>query len=334
MQDLLVLRIFDGPAPRLVNLRVFPARIGRSVFGDVVIERPGVALAHAVIERREDGFLLRDVGDGGTNVAGVRVAEYLFRENGTVGIGGVRVDVVLSDAPLAWLAPPHEAAADWSPKRVTQTAVLVIALYLAVCLVYAFKQFGDFWPPERPSEIFTEAVGIFAGLAAVSFFASLLSKLNTKRFNYVRLLTVVTAGVAWFLLLDEVADALVYNLWRGGLRAAGPPLVVLCSSAVVLASVIHALFPDWRRGRLVLATVVLVGVGYSLDAMKDHYRFEESDMHAPPVPLGLPLGDPAKGAETTAELLAKVRASIETVDGMQRKAREDIAHDDAARPAD
>ncbi len=336
MQDLLVLRIHEPSGPRLVTLRAFPATLGRSVFGDVAIEVDGVSLRHAQIDRHPDGYLLRDVGSAnGTVVGGVAVKEHLFRENGAAVLGGVRVDFVLRESTdKTRTLPLPVLAAEWGPKRVAQTVAAVAGLYLVICLVYAFKQFGDFWPPERPSEIFTESVGIFAGLAALSFFASLLSKLNTRRFRYLVLLTVVTAAVAWFLLLDEVGDALEYNLWHEGLRAVVPLALRLATAAVALTALMHLLFPGWRRGRLALATVLLVGGGYGLNAVKDHYRFEESDMRAAPMPLGLPFGDPAKGAGTTAELVAKLSGSIATVQEKQRRTREELDADEGAKGPD
>lgn len=330
-QDLLVLRIHEPGGARLVKIRDFPATIGRSVFGDVAIEVDGVSLKHAVIERLRDGFLLRDLGSkNGLKVGGTRVPEHVFSGNGSAMVGPVRVDLVLSDESEATRVGlvPH---ADWGGSRVAKIGGIVLGLYLAVCAAVAIRQFGNFWPPEKPSEIFTAALVISAGLAVLSFFASLLSKLNTRRFNYLRLFGVVTVAAVGFLLLNEVTDWIEYNVWLEALRSTVPSALFLLGVGATLTTLMHMLFPGWRRVRLGVATVLVTGFGAGLHALEDHYSFEESDMRSLPPALGLPVVDPSAGAHTTAELLTKVGASVEIVNARQKKAREEIDADEVAR---
>ena len=341
MQNVLALRIFEPSSVRLVTLRRFPATLGRSVFGDVTIEVDGISLQHAVIEQAPEGFLLRDTTSrAGITCAGVRVQEFLFAANGTAVLGGVRIDFILTDAAETTLvgAPvavaPGPRASEWGVARVVRTTSLVLGLYLLVCLVDAFRRFGDFWPPERPSEIFTDALVVFAALTAVSFFASVLIKLNTRRFHFLRILCVGTIAVVWYLALDEVGDALEYNLWNAELRSLLPSALILVSAAVTMTALLRPLFPDWRQLRLVLSAALLACAGYGLNAVKDHYRFEESDRRAGPVALGLPLHDPSLNAESTQDLLAKMQASVLGVQDEQRRVREEIDADEAGKGGD
>lgn len=333
MQDVLVLRIYESGGSRLEKLRAFPVTIGRSVFADVTIASDGMALQQAVIDRLGDSFVVRD-GGGGTAIHadGASVASHEFRDNCELMIAGVRIEFLLREPVGA--QPWRQANREWALRRVAHTALILVGLYLGICAVSAFKRFGEFWPPERPSEIFTESVAIFAILALVSFFASLLSKLNTRTFSYMRLLCVVTAAAAWFLIFDDIADTLTYNLWNSILRAVFPTALVLCSSLVVLVAILRALFPDWAARRALLTGLMLVASGYGLETLRAHYQFAESDRRAPPVPFGLPLGDPTKGAQSTTELLRRMQQSMNRVQAVQKRVREEIAADETLKGGD
>lgn len=88
----------DGvSAPTKLPVDHFPFGIGRAPDGDLVLPDPRVSRHHAVVDRVDGGFQLRDLGSrNGTLVNGQSVAEADLRDGDRVTIGGfeaiVRID--------------------------------------------------------------------------------------------------------------------------------------------------------------------------------------------------------------------------------------------------
>lgn len=323
-----VLRVHDVPGGRLVRLDRLPASIGRSVFSDVVIEAPSVSFKHAMLQESRDGaVLLQDLGSkNGTFVGKIKIEELVFAANGAFQVGGVAIDLILRDPePGATRLGAMPSAAEAAEIRVGPTVLHVLGLYLALVGCVAVGQYSDHWPPERPTEIFSDAAGLFLSLLVVTFFASLLSKLNTRRFRYLPLLNVVTAAMVWASLYGEVSKSLEFNLWQEPLRLVLPVVLVLAAFAAFFLWLLRELFPTTRPGRRNVMGLVLVLGGAGLVALIGHYRFEESDKRELEVEYGYPLVDPTQGAGTTGDLLEKLAKSTEKVEAYRKKAREERA---------
>ncbi len=325
-----VLRVHDVPGGRLVRLGSLPASLGRSVFSDVVIEAASVSLKHAMLQQSGDGaVLLQDLGSkNGTFVGKNKVAELVFEANGSFRVGGVAIDLILRDPePGGTRIGALPSAPEAGETRVGPTVLHVLGLYLALAGTVAIAQFSEHWPPERPTEIFSDAAGLFFGLLIVTFFASLLSKLNTRRFRYLPLLNVVTATMVWASLYAVVNQALEFNLWRAPLRAVVPAIFVLAALTSFFLWLLRELFPTTRPWRRNVMGVVLVLGGFGLVSLIGHYRFEESDKRKMEISYGYPLVDPNQSAGSTGDLLEKLAKSTKKVEKYRTKAREERAAD-------
>ena len=324
----LVLRLHVGDASQIIKLNAFPATIGRSVFCDVVIEVDGVAARHASIERTPEGYVFRGVGGRSIAAAGVRGVEHLLVKNDTIGVGPVRIDVILSDDPAAGAlvggAAAQSVAAEWGPRRMLGTATAFIGAYALVAAEAALSQFYDFWPPERPSEIFTEALGRFGILVAITFFAAMVSKFNTRSFQYLKILWVATVGTVWFFAWIDGRDFVEYNLWYPALRAFVPAAVTVVGASAFLAWLLKTLFPAWRHARVALITVVLIVTGGTLTEVRSHFLFQESDRRDNAPAIGYAIVDPTKDAGTVADFVAGIHASAAVVDGYREGARREL----------
>ena len=87
-------------SPRLIdeNGREFPlradvsTRLGRESDNEVVLMMPSVSRYHAVVEPRDGGFFVKDLGShNGTYVGGQRVSEARLHDGDVVGVGDVQL---------------------------------------------------------------------------------------------------------------------------------------------------------------------------------------------------------------------------------------------------
>lgn len=84
--------LHDASGTREVSLEKGAVQIGRDSKNGVVLNTPGASRRHAVIERRGDDFLLRDLNStNGTWFQGQKITERVLQDGDTVRIGGVRM---------------------------------------------------------------------------------------------------------------------------------------------------------------------------------------------------------------------------------------------------
>jgi hypothetical protein len=91
--DVGVLIVEEGPGQGTL-CRLGPQRttLGRLPDNDLVLEDPKVSRRHAVVERRPEGFVIRDLGStNGTFVNGRRVAERLLAPGDVILLGDTRL---------------------------------------------------------------------------------------------------------------------------------------------------------------------------------------------------------------------------------------------------
>ncbi len=82
--------LIDGAGQRVVLRFDTPTTLGRGLDNDVVIADASVSRHHATIERRNDGFALRDLGSSnGTWVGGERITEAHLTDGDSVRFGDV-----------------------------------------------------------------------------------------------------------------------------------------------------------------------------------------------------------------------------------------------------
>ncbi|MBZ0117536.1 MAG: EAL domain-containing protein, partial [Sandaracinaceae bacterium] len=96
--------LFHQPDPESAPVRVSvdrrPFRIGRSAEADLILQSPRVSKLHAEIDKRGDGFLVRDLGSrNGTFVNGERIeGEHMLAADDVIHIASRELRFVLEEA--------------------------------------------------------------------------------------------------------------------------------------------------------------------------------------------------------------------------------------------
>ncbi|KPV50519.1 hypothetical protein SE17_26480 [Kouleothrix aurantiaca] len=93
--------------PEEFVLGVAPCHLGRDPKNDIVIGRGAVSRKHALIERHDNHFVLRDVGSSnGTFVNGDRLSgEYRLRNSDRIGLGSPQLLLEFVDQETTDLSP-------------------------------------------------------------------------------------------------------------------------------------------------------------------------------------------------------------------------------------
>ena len=98
-ETITLLRVFLGESE--IERRAFTLKesisIGRDPYTDVYLEDPTVSRLHAVIERREKGWVVRDRSSNGTIVNGnnLTVKEHVLSDKDQIMVGRFRIVVEL-----------------------------------------------------------------------------------------------------------------------------------------------------------------------------------------------------------------------------------------------
>ena len=97
----------DGVQPEEFVLSGAPCRLGRDTKNDIVIGRGAVSRHHALIEQRENHFVLRDMGSSnGTFVNGARLhGEHQLRNSDRIGLGSPQLLLEFIDQETTDLSP-------------------------------------------------------------------------------------------------------------------------------------------------------------------------------------------------------------------------------------
>ncbi len=323
----------DGRGARIVDVRRWPATIGRAIDNDVVVDDPHVASHHAVIEPTE-----ATAGAGGDGSGGLSL-RVLDTRNGVVVDGrrhrsGARVPLPPAGARLVVgtvalrlrlrgepLDPERPLPGATASRRVAPLAAGAAFFALAA---------AQFWvaidPGADASDWLPMAVGLPAVVAAWCAFWALMSKLFQHRFDFAGHLRIVLPFLLAIQLVDVVLPYVAASLgWPWLWRLSGP-LQVLLTALLVRAHLVHVQPLHPRTVGAVVAVAVAVGAGVALS-----FTYRSTDRYSrPPYMSTLPLpavnAAPTTPTATLVDALAPMAARL---DERVQRARDEEADEEA-----
>lgn len=120
-------------AGRFDPFSTLPVRIGREHGNELTLEDPALSLKHAVIDHRDDAFVVRDLGSSnGTFVNGQRIVVHKLGNGDVIGVGHHTMLVVLSGEGLGIVVtPPSLTHADAGPGSAPSLGVIKTPLAAA-----------------------------------------------------------------------------------------------------------------------------------------------------------------------------------------------------------
>lgn len=324
---MIIVRVHDNEHATTHVIRAFPCLIGRSAQCHVRVDDPSVSARHARIDQMDTGYVLQDLGStNGILHRGSRVAEVTLDQNETVTLGDVRVELVVQEKLEKTL---QNRRLDTEPElpaiHLALRTLLALGLgYVALMFGPAAKRYLEFWPPERPQDIFADAFVSWSMLAAVAFVISLFCKLNSRRFHYHRVFALLVVTVVAAGALSLLLDLVIFNLHNIEIAHALPYLAFSALTFGFMYRLQKYGFARWSaRARALIALgfallAILVAYVMSLSSRGYGERTAMDD-------LSFALVDPRGISETTSGLTSLVAESARAADKEGARERERLS---------
>lgn len=311
----LLLRVKYGEGtPEIVEIRSFPAYLGRSSANDVILRDETVSAKHAVIERQKGFYVIQDLtSSNGVWRAGKREHAFRITDKLEFQLGDLKIEAVLDDDEggtrelhvdgdgSRWVRLRANFRGDFAPWLAGSAAIFLVQLWISV------RQGGD--PVE--DAILSLLFPLFFVLplaSGFSLFKSPMPKSQVIATTAVRLLPMAQLVLAAGQVIEytayywggQVTIAVVYSIAVGALALFG------AQSAFLLARIA-------KQTALAVGTVLILfsvlttllpalPTKYDLSGMKER------------VPIFQPAESGPSRLVPTAEFLEKVEASAERLD--------------------
>jgi hypothetical protein len=327
----ILLRVHDEERTTALRIDALPAEIGRSMHCPVWLENATISAKHARLERRDGVPYLVDLGSRNGIVraqGGERLAEVALTSNVTLWLGEVRIEFVVEEELGHTRASVLLTDRATVERHAAIKAIVSLPLaFVALALVPIAGQYRLWWPPERPFELAGTALELWASVVGVGFVLSLFAKLNTRRFQFHRLLALLVAATLAGVANRQLAPTIAFNLHNfPGARwveALGYAVIVAATLTGLMRLGLEALRPRTRRVIAAVAAVAAVVVveGVRRGGLEAGGRDEMRD-------LGVAWLDPRTGARAPDELVVRIGKAVvavdaERVDAMAAKQRAD-----------
>jgi hypothetical protein len=321
---LIELQARDSHGPRVVDVPAWPARIGRALDNDIVLDDPHVAAYHAVLATDTDGRV---------------VLTPLPTRNG-VWLGGRRIEaavplpaagaqLLLGTTRLRLRLPGEAVAPERALPRTagiggTTGALAAGALTLAVLLAELWIRLD---PGADYSAWLPVVVGVPAAVAGWCGVWALLSKVFQHRFDFMAHLRILLPWLFALTLADAVVPQIAAALAWPTLWMLNAPLQALLGTLLVREHLAHMLPSHQRAVGVTMAAVLLAAGALTLarnERSSDSFSSEPYMSTLPMPALRL------AGTVPAARLVQDMAPLAASLSERARKAADDDAAGDAA----
>lgn len=205
------------------QVQAFPCAIGRAMDNNISLINDSVSGHHARLESLEFGYRLVDLGStNGIRHEGERKKELFFESNTAVQLGDVVVEMIVEDqcSRTRVVKPPAATAGvkglpSWLPLLLVLGTV-IFSLWLSTIIT----QYREFWPPNSWRAINEAVLTKLAGSIVMALVASLIVKINVKRYYFPMVLAICIFTVSAREIYLAIESTLMFNLRIAALQIA------------------------------------------------------------------------------------------------------------------
>lgn len=322
--SLVVIKIYSplSKHPQIVKVTSFPCSIGRAVKNDIILHDEAVSSVHAVIEKGEAGYFIRDQGSlNGIFVGGEKKQLVPLGNNLELYIGHCRLHFILEE----WDAEETKEINYQQLLEADRKLLMLrsLARYIGqVTLIFVLCGIGfylDYGVESRAIRFAGTFLGyLFFSLFSASVIAS-FSKLQNKVYQFGPIITIIQWLLIVVLLLQNFGGTIDFNIGDNWFRELFSFVFYFFLGLWFFSSLGKILFPAVSLTRM---KIWVGGFLLSLTILTRvfHYFEQENNLnHDLSTTIGYPLIPVASDPGNFEDLFQKLDRSAERIESLRQK---------------
>lgn len=206
---MLVLKITIGNEEIIKKVKDFPFTIGRSIKNNLILNHDSISGEHAVIKFSEDGLRIKDLNSTNGIIAdGEKIDEYRINENVELKLGEVVINFILDEEHLDKTRVIELPPELLKPKRLKDWQINSFAILVIILSAILEEYITAPLRKDMFAKIIKMIFGTFFVLISWSGVAGLISKVQSKKYRFIKFFS-ITARFLAILIIGEVVYVLM-----------------------------------------------------------------------------------------------------------------------------